>query len=143
MKNKQKEIKMAATLKAQGGGSSTLPPHVSKKRKYTSNVQSSGKGASSFSTHPEARDIAVDAPRHGEHKIDPLGDSGLHNMMRFPDVDFSSIQIKLSAPITPAVEPIPNNEETEEEVLVNNRPGGVADDPMNPQEQTDNPLVDP
>lgn len=59
---------MAATLKAQGGGSSTLPPHVSKKRKYTSNVQSSGKGASRFSTHPEARDIAVDAPRHGVGK---------------------------------------------------------------------------
>ena len=38
VKNKQEEIKMAATLRAQGGGSSALPPHVFKKRKYTSNV---------------------------------------------------------------------------------------------------------
>lgn len=67
-KNRQEKIKMVATLRAQGGGSSALPPHVSKKRKYTSNVQSTGKGASGSSTRPEARDIVVDAPRHGVEK---------------------------------------------------------------------------
>ena len=41
--------------------------------------------------------------------------------------------------ITPATEPFPNDEEFEEEVVVTDGPGGVADDPMNPQEQTDNP----
>ena len=37
-KNRQEEIKKVATLRAQGGGSSTLPPHVSKKTKYSSNL---------------------------------------------------------------------------------------------------------
>lgn len=41
--------------------------------------------------------------------------------------------------ITPATEPFPNDEESEEEVVVTDGPGGVADDPMNPQEQTNNP----
>ena len=125
VKNKQEKIKIVATLRAQGGGSSALPPHVSKKRKYTSNVQSSSKGASGSSTCPKAHDIVVDALRHGvrkglmtsqgsivpppllllvkdkeytvdtarsivwdadldecsEHETNPLGDSGLHDMM--------------------------------------------------------------
>ena len=68
MKNKQEEIKMAATLRAQGGGSSALPPHVSEKRKYYSNVQSLSKGVSGSSTHSEAHDIAINAPRHGVRK---------------------------------------------------------------------------
>ncbi|KAF3963144.1 hypothetical protein CMV_012442 [Castanea mollissima] len=65
MKNRQEEIKKAATLRAQGGGSSALPLHVSKKRKHTSDVQSLSKGASGSSTHPETHEVAIDAPRHG------------------------------------------------------------------------------
>ena len=57
----------------------------------------------------------------------------------FSDLDFSSIQIKLSASMTSTTEPFPDDEESEEEVVVTDEPGGVADDPMNPQEQTDNP----
>ncbi|KAM4077187.1 hypothetical protein ACJW30_12G120600 [Castanea mollissima] len=37
-KNRQEEIRKAAHLRAQGGGSSALPPHVSTKRKYTSDL---------------------------------------------------------------------------------------------------------
>jgi len=51
-----------------------------------------------------------------------------------PNLDFSPTQIKLSAPTTPAAKPIPDDKETEEEVLMNDRLGGVADDPVNPQE---------
>nr|POF19544.1 hypothetical protein CFP56_48318 [Quercus suber] len=45
-----------------------------------------------------------------------------------------SQEIKLSAPMTFAAKPILNDEETDEEVLVTDTPGGVADDLMNPQE---------
>lgn len=55
-------------------------------------------------------------------------------VLLFPNLDFSSIQIKLSAPTTPSAEPRPNKKEIEEEVLVIDGYGGVADDPMNPQE---------
>ena len=47
-------------------------------------------------------------------------------------MDFSLIQIKLSALMTPVAKPIPNDEEIEEEVLVNDGPDGVADNPVNP-----------
>nr|POE57165.1 hypothetical protein CFP56_34128 [Quercus suber] len=62
-------------------------------------------------------------------------------VLMFPNLDFSFIQIKLSAPMTFAAKPILNDEETDEEVLVTDTPGGVADDLVNPQEQTDNPLL--
>lgn len=63
-------------------------------------------------------------------------------ILLFPDLDFSSIQMKLSAPTTPSAEPPPNEKEIEEEVLVTDGYGGVADDPVNPQEQIGNPLID-
>ena len=50
----------------------------------------------------------------------------------FPDLDFSQIQIKLNAPTTPAAEPTLDNVEIDEKVLVTNRPGDVANNPMNP-----------
>ena len=125
-KNRQEEIKKVTTLRAQGGGSSALPPHVSKKTKYSSNLQLSGEGASGSSTHPKAHEFTVDDPRHGvamglmtsqgpvapppfpllvkdkeyamdtarsivqdadlgecsKHETDPLGDFGLHDMIR-------------------------------------------------------------
>ena len=49
-------------------GSSALPHHVSRKRKYTSNVQSLGKRTSEPSTRLEACDTTADAPRHGVRK---------------------------------------------------------------------------
>nr|POF20765.1 hypothetical protein CFP56_76014 [Quercus suber] len=64
-KNWQDEIKKADALRVQGGGLSAQPPHVSKKRKHTSDAQSSGKGANGSSIHPEACKVAIDAPRHG------------------------------------------------------------------------------
>ena len=41
--------------------------------------------------------------------------------------------------MTHTTKPFPDDEESKEEVVVTDGPGGVADDPMNPQEQTDNP----
>nr|POE55969.1 hypothetical protein CFP56_64391 [Quercus suber] len=42
-----------------------------------------------------------------------------------------------------AAEPISNDGETDDEVLVFNGLGDVADDPKDPQEQANNPLTDP
>lgn len=126
-KNRQEEIKKAtAAQRAQGGVSSGPTPHASKKRKYPSDIQSSGKGARRLSICLDVWEGAVDHPRYrvgkglitsqglvvppplpflvkdkgyaldtahsilqdadldeySKHKIDPLGDSGLHNMMK-------------------------------------------------------------
>ncbi|KAF3963578.1 hypothetical protein CMV_012051 [Castanea mollissima] len=126
-KNKEKEIRKATTaMQTQGGGSSTQATHASKKRRYTFDVQSSGKGTGGSNTRPKVREGAAGPPRHGvgkglmtfqgpivppplpllvkdkeyaidtahsivrdadldecsEHETDPLGDSGLHDMMR-------------------------------------------------------------
>lgn len=69
MKDRQEEIKKATALRAQGRGSSTMPSHVSKKRKYPLDLQSSGKSASGPSICPKARKVASDAPRHGIRKV--------------------------------------------------------------------------
>ena len=50
----------------------------------------------------------------------------------FPDLDFSQIQIRLTASTTPTAKPIPEDVETDKEVEVIDGPGGVVDDPMNP-----------
>ena len=67
-KNKQKEIKKAAGLRAQGGGLSAQTPYASKKRKHTPDVQSLGKGANSPSIRPDVREVAADAPHHEVRK---------------------------------------------------------------------------
>ena len=59
----------------------------------------------------------------------------------FLDLDFSQIQIKLTASMTPATKLTPDDIKTDEEVLVTDRPGGVVDDPVYPLEQTSNPLA--
>lgn len=64
-------------------------------------------------------------------------------VLMFLDLDFSQIQIRLTALTTPAAETIPNDVETNEEVVVIDEPGDVAEDPVNPQEQTDNLPTDP
>lgn len=64
-------------------------------------------------------------------------------VLMFPNLGFSQIQIKLIALSTPAVEPIPNDVEIDKEVVVTDWPSGATDDPMNPQEQTNNPPSDP
>ena len=51
-------------MRAQGRASSVLPPYVSKKRKHASDVQSSCKGGSGSSTHPETHEVIADAPHH-------------------------------------------------------------------------------
>ena len=50
-------------------------------------------------------------------------------VLMFLDLDFSQIQIKLATLTTPAVEPILDNVETEEEVVVTDEPSGVANNP--------------
>nr|POE89315.1 hypothetical protein CFP56_77433 [Quercus suber] len=52
-KSRQEEIKKANALRAQGGGFSTLSLHASKKGKYSSNLQSSGKSANGPSIRPK------------------------------------------------------------------------------------------
>nr|POF15901.1 hypothetical protein CFP56_17141 [Quercus suber] len=64
-KSRQEEIKKANALKAQGGGLSTLSLHASKKRKYSSDLQSSGKSANGPSIRLETCKIVVDVPHHG------------------------------------------------------------------------------
>lgn len=57
-------------------------------------------------------------------------------------LEFSQIQIRLNAPTTLATDPILDDEEIDDEVLVIDGPAGVADDPKE-LEQPTNPLVDP
>lgn len=61
----------------------------------------------------------------------------------FPNFDFIQIQIKLNAPTTSAAKPIPNDMETDDEVLVINEPGDVADDLKEPKGKTTNPFANP
>ena len=61
----------------------------------------------------------------------------------FPDLDFSQIQIKLTASMTPIAGPTLKDVETDEEVVVPYGPGRVADDPVNPSVQSDNPPTSP
>ena len=68
VKDKQEEIKKATALRAQGRGSSIVPPHVSKNRKYPSDLQSSGKSANGPSIRLKARKVASDTPCHGIRK---------------------------------------------------------------------------
>lgn len=60
----------------------------------------------------------------------------------FLNLEFSQIQIRLNAPTTLATDPILDDEEIDDEVLVIDGPAGVADDPKE-LEQPTNPLVDP
>ena len=61
----------------------------------------------------------------------------------FLDLDFSQIQIRLTALMTPAAEPNFEDVETNEEVVVTDGPGGAADDLVNPSVQNNNPFVSP
>ncbi|KAK9983150.1 hypothetical protein SO802_032675 [Lithocarpus litseifolius] len=63
-KKSQEEIKKATMLKAQGGGFLALPPHVSKKRKYSSDLQSLGKATNGSFNHPETRQVVAGTPCH-------------------------------------------------------------------------------
>ena len=61
----------------------------------------------------------------------------------FLDIDFLQIQIKLTALTTPTAEPTLEEVETDEEVVVTDKPGGVADNPVNPSVQNDYPPTGP
>lgn len=56
--------KAAATLRAQGGGSTAQAPYAFKKRKHTLDVKLLGKGASGLSVHLEVCEGAFDPLRH-------------------------------------------------------------------------------
>ena len=62
-------------------------------------------------------------------------------VLMFLDLDFSQIQIRLIASTTLAAKPIPDDTETNDEVLVTDGPGGVADNPKEPDRQTTFPLL--
>ena len=55
-------------------------------------------------------------------------------VLLFPDLDFSQIQIKLNALMTLTGEPVPDDEEIDNEVMMTNGPAGVADEPKDPDE---------
>ena len=61
----------------------------------------------------------------------------------FPDLDISQIWIRLNAPTTLAVEPIPNDVETDDEMLEIDEPSGMAENPKEPDEQATNSLANP
>ena len=50
-------------------------------------------------------------------------------VLLFPDLDFSQIQIKLNALMTLTSEPVPDDEEIDNEVMMTNGPAGMADEP--------------
>ena len=57
----------------------------------------------------------------------------------FPDLNFSQIQIRLNTSMTPTANPIPEDVETNEELVVTDGPSVVANDPMNPLVQSHDP----
>ena len=61
----------------------------------------------------------------------------------FPNLDFSQIQIKLTTLMTPVADLIPKDVETNEELVVTDEPSEVANDPLNPLVQNDNPPASP
>lgn len=77
----------------------------------------------------------------GGYYKDDFEDFLKQDVLLFLDLDFSQIQIRLSALMTPAIES--SLDETDDEVLVTNRPGDVVDDPKELERQTTNPPADP
>ena len=61
----------------------------------------------------------------------------------FPDLEFSQIQIKLTASTTPTARPTFEDVETDEEVVVIDGLGRVANDLVNPLMQSDDPSTSP
>lgn len=61
----------------------------------------------------------------------------------FPKLDFSQIQIKVTTLTTLVAEPILEDVETDEDLVVTDGPGGVADNPMNPSVQNNDPPASP
>ena len=57
----------------------------------------------------------------------------------FPNLDFSQIQINVNAPTTLAVDPTPEDVETDEKLVVTDTPNTMADNLVNPLVQSDNP----
>ena len=63
----------------------------------------------------------------GGYYKDDFEDFLKQDVLLFLALDFSQIQIRLNALMTPAIESI--LDETDDEVLVTNGPGDVVDDP--------------
>nr|POE61313.1 hypothetical protein CFP56_51615 [Quercus suber] len=78
----------------------------------------------------------------GGYYRDGFEDFRKQDVLLFLDLNFSQIQIRLNASMTPATEPILNDVETDDEVLVTNGPGDVVDDPKELERQTTNPPDD-
>ncbi|KAF3975845.1 hypothetical protein CMV_000922 [Castanea mollissima] len=68
----------------------------------------------------------------------------LHEHMdRVKEKAIEEYQIKLIAPTTPITELVPDDEETNDEVLVTDGPTGEADNPNNPNDQPTDTPADP
>ena len=61
----------------------------------------------------------------------------------FLDLDFFQIQIRLNALTNLAIKPIPNDLETDDEMLETNGPSGVANNPKEPDDQAPNLPTNP
>ena len=79
----------------------------------------------------------------GDYYEDGFEDFQKQAVLMFLDLDFSQIQIRLNASTTLAAKPIPDDTETNDEVLVTDGPGGVADNPKEPDRQTTFPPANP
>ena len=75
----------------------------------------------------------------GGYYGDDFEDFQKQAVLLFPNLDFSQIQIRLNTSTTPATEPIPDNMETDDEVLVTNGLGYAADNLKEPKGHTTNP----
>ena len=79
----------------------------------------------------------------GGYYGDGFEDFRKQDVLLFLDLDFTQIQIRLNDPMTPAIEPILDNVEIDDEVLVTNGPSDAAGDPKESKRQTTNPPTDP
>ena len=63
-------------------------------------------------------------------------------VLKFLDLDFSQIQVKVTALTTPAVEPNLDDADTNDEVLVTDEPTDEVNDPKGSNDQPTNTPVD-
>nr|POF23438.1 hypothetical protein CFP56_07350 [Quercus suber] len=175
-KNRQEEIKKVVALRAQGKGTGG-PSICLEVREVAADApcQRVGKGLMTSQGHvipsplpllmkdkEHVVDIArfivrdADLDECSKHETDPLGDSGLHDMIRV-SLFISPLAVEssfyfdrlfllrawLTALTTPAVELTLEDVETNEEVVVTDGPGRVIDDPVNPLVQSDDPPISP
>ena len=78
----------------------------------------------------------------GGYNGDSFKDFRKQAVLKFLDLDFSQIQIKVTASTTPAVEPNLDDADTNDEVLVTDEPTDEVNDPKGSNDQPTNTPVD-